>query len=85
MINVNVIKLEDDKEYLIIDVLKVLDNNYLILATEKYDIADNDIRVRRVINQDGKDYLVKLDSEEELKSVLKAFYDKHNGKGENIE
>ena len=83
--NVNVTKLEDNNDYLIIDAIQILNNNYLVFATEKYDIADNDVRVRKVINKDGKDYLVKLDTEIELKSVLNAFYNKHNRKGENNE
>lgn len=82
MIDVNVITLENNQEYLIVDALELDNNNYLVLGKEE---AIGDFCIRKVINKDGKEFLVKLDSSEEFNKVLNAYVHKHIRKGENNE
>lgn len=71
--DVNVIAL-DGIEYLIIDALEIDDNKYLILANEKDDL---DMCIRKVIIEDGKEFLDKLEDEEEFEKVMTSFEAKH--------
>lgn len=74
MIDVNVITLEDNQNYIIIDTLIDKNNKYLFLAQEQ---DENAICIRKVIKEDNKEFLVKLDSEEEFEEALTLFNDKH--------
>lgn len=82
MIDVNVIKLEDNLDYVIIDTLANKENQYFFLAQE---LDENNVCVRKVIKEEGKEFLVKLDNEEEFLEVLKLFNSKHNKRGMNDE
>ncbi len=75
MIDVNVITLEDNLDYMIINTIERNSNKYLVLA--KVD-NEKDICVRKVIVENNTEYLVKLDSNEELSDVLKEFNSKYN-------
>lgn len=72
--DINVVKLENEEEYLIIDTIILQDKKYLILVNEKnyYDIC-----IRKVIEKDDKEVLVKLESEEEFENVVTRFNNKH--------
>lgn len=82
LIEVNVITLENEKDYEIIDTIKIDEHKYLILSNEE---DDNDICVRKVIEKEGKEYITTLDSEEEFENVMKKFYDKYMKKEESNE
>ena len=66
----NVVTLENGIEYT--EIYKVSDNNtdYVVLSN-----LDNpkDFCIRKVIQKDGEDYIVKLDSDEEFDRVLAKF------------
>ena len=67
MIDVEVITLEDNKEYYI---LREIDNYLYLVNTED----ENDITIRKNVKSiDGKNYVQKLESEEELNKALNLF------------
>lgn len=80
MIDVNVITLEDNLEYMIINTIVKNNNKYVFLANVD---DEKKLCIRKVISEDGKDYLVKLDSDEEFAEVLTEFNDKYNKEREN--
>ena len=63
------------KEYL--HQVKLTETSMLINEENEYDI-----QVRKLVVKDNKEYLSKLDSDEEFDNVIKDFYLKHNRKGE---
>ena len=67
MIEANIIKLEDNLDYVVIATKEILDNKYIIMCGEE---DPNNIVVRKVINKDEHEILIKLDSKEELEKVL---------------
>ena len=73
---VNVITLENGCEYLIIDTIELNNKKYLFLSNEK---DENDMCVRKVIIKEEKEFLVKLDNNEELENVLEEFSLKYRG------
>lgn len=75
MEEIELITLEDNKNYYITDEIKLGNETYIYLASEE-DIANICVRKNKIIN--NEEYIVGLDSEEELKKALKAFYDKHH-------
>ena len=75
-IEVNVITLEDNKEYVIIAAIETENNRYLFLANKNEEF---DVCIRKIITKENKEYLVKLDSEEEFEDVMLAFNKKHGG------
>ena len=66
MIDLEVVTLEDNKEYYILREIA----NYLYLVNTQ---DDKDITIRKNVNKDGKNYVQKLDSEEELQKALELF------------
>lgn len=79
-VEVNVITLENEKDYEIIDTIKINDNKYLILSNE---VDDYDICVRKIIMKDNKEHITKLDSKEEFEEVMTTFYQKYMKKEAN--
>lgn len=73
---VNVIKLDNEKEYIIIDAIETDNDKYLYMANEEDEL---DMCLRKIIKKDGKDYLVELDSEEEFEEVVTMFFEKNKG------
>ena len=70
MQEVEVITLEDNKDY---NVMKKIEQNgftYLLLSNVD---DDTDICVRKEINKDDSSYIAMLSNKEELDSVLKLF------------
>ena len=82
MIDVNCITLENGREYIIIGALENNGNKYLFLANEKDKL---DICIRKVITENNKDYLVKLDTEEEFEKAMDLFNEEFNRKEGNNE
>ena len=74
MIEKNIVKLENDKEYY--ELKKDMIDNVIYLLLASVD-DDNDIEIRKLIKDYGDDetYITKLDSEEELKKVLNYYKD----------
>ncbi len=73
-IEVNVLTLEDNNEYMVISALNDLENKYLILARVE---DTKDIVIRKVIKEEDKEYLINLDNEEEFNKVMKLFQEKY--------
>lgn len=78
MIDVNVITLEDNQSYIIIDTLIDKDNKYLFLVQEQDEKVTC---IRKIIKENNKEFLVKLDNEEEFEEILTLFNDKHRKEG----
>ena len=76
MMNIDVVTLENNEEYLIVETIINNNNRYVFLANEK---NNKDIAIRKVITKDNQEYLTKLDSEEEFEEVLKLFNNKYKG------
>lgn len=64
---INTVTLEDGKDYMIIYALEVNNNNYVVLANNE---DDKDILVRKVILENGEEYLVTLDNKQEFDDVM---------------
>jgi len=73
-IEVNVITLENNKDYEIIDTIVYNGEKYLILSNE---LDDFDICVRKILTKEDKEYLVRLDSENEFNEVMTVFNSKY--------
>jgi len=80
-IEVNIITIENGKEYLIIDAIVNDKGKYLVLVNENNKL---DMCVRKVLVKEGKEFITKLDTEEELDEVINEFYKRHNKGKENI-
>lgn len=70
MEDVEIITLEDGKDYMVTDEFEINKVRYVYLTNEE-DIADICIRKINIIN--NEEYLVGLDSEEEFKNALQEF------------
>lgn len=81
-LEVNVIKLENNLEYIIVDTIENNSNKYLFLSNKD---DSNDACIRKVIEKDGKEFLRKLETEEELEDVIVLFSQKHEMKEGNNE
>ncbi len=77
MIDVNVMTLENGKDYIITDTIINDNNNKYLFLVGKLD--NNDIVIRKVITKNDGEYLVKLDSEDEFEEIMTLFGDKHKG------
>ncbi len=66
MIDVEVINLEDNKEYYL---LREIDNYLYLVNTQD----ENDITIRKNVVKDGKNYVQRLDDENELQKALELF------------
>ena len=78
-IEINIITLENNKDYEIIDTIVNNNEKYLILSNENDDF---DICVRKILAKEDREYLVKLDTENEFNEVMTIFYTKYNKEGE---
>lgn len=81
-IEVDVITLENNKDYEIIDTIVYNNNKYLILSNEENDY---DICVRKIIIKEDREYLARLDSENEFNEVMTVFNTKYIKKVGNNE
>lgn len=82
-IEVDVITLEDGEEYIVFETLESENNKYLFLANEK---DQDDVCIRKVILKENKEYLIKLDNDDEFDEVMALFHQKHKEKeGKNEE
>ena len=76
-LEVNVIKLEDGIDYVIIDAIQNESNKYLFLANKN---DETDVCIRKIISKENKEYLIKLDDDDEFEEVLTLFNVKHRKK-----
>lgn len=72
--DVYVMTLEDGKDYYIIDTIIINTNKYLIFAKD-----NNEYTVRKVVIDNGKEAITKLDNKSEYDEVMIAFTAKHKG------
>ena len=72
--DIDVISLEDNKKYFIVDTIIDEDNKYLFLVDRD---NDKNITVRKVIKKDDQEYVVKLDSSTEFEEVMALFNAKY--------
>ncbi|MBE6156189.1 MAG: hypothetical protein E7161_00370 [Firmicutes bacterium] len=79
-VEVNCVTLENGREYIIVDAIINDNGKYLVLASETNQF---DHCVRKVIVEEGKEYITKLDTEEEFDEVMKDFYFRHNKERED--
>lgn len=75
---VNIVTLEDNKEYIVIDAIVNTNGKYLVLSNKE---KAHEICIRRVVIEDGKEYIEKLDSDKEFEQVMSEFYFRHKEKG----
>ncbi len=66
----NVVVLEDGTEYAEINKINLNEKTYLLLVNLK---NDNDFCIRRLINENGEEVLIGLDSKEEFDQILNIF------------
>jgi hypothetical protein len=64
----------DGIKYQVVDKIKVETKEYVYLVNEN---DKNDICCRKEIEENGKTFLVGLDSDEEVNLTLKLFIEKH--------
>lgn len=71
---VKTVKLENGIEYIIVD--EIIDKDkYLILVNEMNDL---DVCIRKVIVENNEEYIIGLDSDEELNKILNLYYKKNS-------
>lgn len=70
----NVITLEDNIEYTEID--RIEDNNNIYVVLSDLENPEN-FCIRKLINENNKEFIVGLDSKEEFDKVLKIFTEKY--------
>lgn len=64
----DIITLEDNKKYLVVENINIDNNNYLLLTD--YEDDKSDIAIVKVINTTDNTYLDNIDDEEEYTKVL---------------
>lgn len=80
MIDVNAVTIDNGKEYIIVKAIEYNGNKYVYLVNE---LDELDVCIRKVITENGKQYLVKLDSETELNEInnkLNEYFKANEGK-----
>ena len=70
------VTLEDNKSYAVIETIEYKDNRYVVFANEE---DPSIITVRKVISEEGKEYFVKLDTEEEFDELMIYYNNIKNG------
>ncbi len=73
MINLDILTLENNKDYFIIDTLINEDSKYLFLVNKE---DENDVVIRKVIKKDDGEYVIKLDSNDEFEKIMYLFKEK---------
>ena len=76
MIEIDVLTLENNKDYRILDTLTNDESKYLILENRE---DENDIAIRKVIKKEDGEYVVKLDNNDEFEKIMYLFKEKHEG------
>lgn len=69
---IEVVALEDNLDYVILMELSIDNNKYMVLSRED---DPNVVTVRKIINENGKEYLVKVSKEIEDKVKEKFVHD----------
>ena len=72
---VNIITLDDGKDYMVTDELIINNVKYLLLTNED-DVAD--FCIRKINNINNSEYLVGLNNKDEVLNVLKEFAKKNH-------
>lgn len=74
-LEVNVIKLENGLDYIIIDAIQNENNKYLFLVNKN---NEDDLCIRKIYIKDNEEFLVKLDNDEEFEEALELYNLKNN-------
>lgn len=70
---INIVTLENGIDYDVILTIEDGNKNYIVLS----NVSDhNDVAIRRILEKDDKEYLEKLDSEEEFEKIINLFYER---------
>lgn len=72
---VNIITLDDGKDYMVTDEIVINNVKYLLLTNED-DVAD--FCIRKINNINNSEYLVGLNNKDEVLNVLKEFAKKNH-------
>ena len=75
MIDNSYIRLEDNKEYVVVDKIDSNGNTYIYLSNKK---DNSDICIRKQVYENNQAFLVGLDNNEEIKNALELFANKHS-------
>lgn len=78
-VEVDVVTLEDGAEYIIVELLKGVENKYIFLVNAN---DSEDLNIRKVIVENGEEYLIKLDNEKELEEALALFHENYSKNSE---
>lgn len=70
----NVVTLEDGNEYIEIDKIDDNNNTYIVLSNSN---DPNDFCIRKLITEEGKEYIVGLDGDEEFDKIYEIFSKKY--------
>lgn len=62
-------------DYLILSKLEYNNNQYVYMVNEN---DPKDFYIRKIINENGKNYYTNIDNSEEFENLLKLFYQKLN-------
>lgn len=80
MEEVKVIDLENGT-YAVVDEIVIDNTKYVYLSNENDPL---DFCIRKITNENGEEYLIKLDNEEEFAKASKVFVDKHQHELDNF-
>lgn len=75
---VNLVKLENEQNYIIVKAIETGGNRYLYLVNENNTL---DVCVRKVVSINGFDHIQKIDSNEELETInakMREYFAKNN-------
>ena len=76
MADLDILTLENNKDYFIIDTL-INDNNKYLFLVNKED--EEDVVVRKVIKKEDSEYVIKLDNDDEFEEIMYLFKEKYKG------
>ena len=71
-IEVDMLRLEDNNDYILIDKVENKGNKYFILGKNNTE----DFCIRKVIVENNKEWLIKLDSYDELEEIMSIYNNK---------
>ena len=69
--NIDVITLENNLNYLVVDTLLNENNKYLVLVNKD---DEQDIAIRKVIKKEDREYLITLYTEDEFEEVMSMLW-----------
>ena len=74
--NFDYLKLEGDKEYLVLDTVSKDNNNYLLLVDPE---NEGSFCIRKVTVKNNQEFVEKLQTKEEFQGIIELLYQKYKG------